>query len=210
MDQRWARAWFGATALCVLVGLAIQLAVTANFAGGHFHDTTSRVLNVFAFFTVQSNLIVGGTTLLLALHTERTSMVFRVFRLMGVVGITVTGIVYHVAIARLLDLDSWALVADQLLHTVVPLLAIIGWFVLGPRRLTSARVAQLTVLFPAGWLIFTLARGAAIHWYPYHFIDVNKLGYLKASVNAAWVALLVFAIAAGASAIDNRLARRPH
>jgi len=208
VDQKWARPWFAATALCVLVGVVVQLFVAADFTGGHFHDPTSRVLNVFVFFTIQSNLIVGVTTLLLALKLERTSMWFRVFRLMGLVGITVTGIVYHVAIRAFLELDSWGLFADHLLHTVVPVLAIVGWLVFGPRGLTSVRVAALTVLFPLVWFVFTLIRGAIIDWYPYTFIDVNTLGYLKVAINAVWIALLVFGLAAGATAIDGSLSRR--
>ena len=79
---------------------------------------------------------------------------------MGIVGITVTGIVYHVAIRAFLELDSWALVADHLLHTVVPVFAIVGWVLYGPRRFTSPRVAKRTVLFPLVWFAFTLTRGA--------------------------------------------------
>lgn len=41
----------------------------------------ARTLNQFAFFTIQSNLIVGGTSLLLAIRPNRTSTVFSVFRL---------------------------------------------------------------------------------------------------------------------------------
>ena len=203
MEDEIARRWFVATAAAVAAGIVIQLFVTADFTGGHFTNTTSRVLNVFVFFTIQSNLLVGVTTLLLALRPERTSLAFRVFRLMGIVGITVTGIVYHVAIRSFLELDRWALVADHLLHTVVPVLAIVGWVLYGPRRLTSQRVARLTVLFPLVWFAFTLTRGAVIDWYPYTFIDVNHLGYFKIAMNAMWIALLVFALAAGATAFDG-------
>ena len=51
-------------------------------------------------------------------------------------------------------------------------------------------------------------RGAAIHWYPYPFIDVTRLGYGKAILNCFWVALLLFGLAAGATALDSRLGRR--
>ncbi len=202
-NRKLARRWFAATAAAVAAGIMIQLFVTADVTGGHFTNTTSRVLNVFVFFTIQSNLLVGATTLLLAIRLERTSLAFRVFRMMGIVGITVTGIVYHVAIRAFLELDRWALVADHLLHTVVPVLAIVGWILYGPRRLTSLRVARLTVVFPLAWFAFTLTRGAIIDWYPYTFIDVNHLGYFKIAVNAMWIALLVFALAAGATSFDG-------
>jgi len=54
---------------------------------------------------VQSNLIVGATTLPLAVRLDRTSPVFRTFRLFGLVAITVTGIVCHVALSKILSVD---------------------------------------------------------------------------------------------------------
>jgi len=151
--------WFGATAALVLTGIAIQIPVAANSTHGFFHGAFAA-LNVFAFFTVQSNLIVGATCLLLAVRLERASEVFDVFRLIGVVAISVTGIVYHVALAGLFDLDSWALAADMILHTAVPILVVVGWLFYGPRGRTSRRVARYALLFPLGYMTFTVIRGA--------------------------------------------------
>lgn len=61
----------------------------------------------------------------------------------------------------------------------------------------------------AVWLAFTLIRGAAIHWYPYPFIDVTKIGYAKTLLNCVWVSLLLLGLAAGATVIDGRLGRNP-
>jgi hypothetical protein len=81
----WARAWFGLTALVVVVGLVVQLFATADVQNGRFAALHSRLFNVFCFFTVQSNIIVGVTCLLLALQPDRRSAVFRVLRLDGLV-----------------------------------------------------------------------------------------------------------------------------
>jgi hypothetical protein len=64
-------------------------------------------------------------------------------------------------------------------------------------------------LFPFLWLAFTLIRGSVIHWYPYPFIDVTRIGYAKALLNCVWVSLLLLGLAAGATAIDGRLGRDP-
>ena len=90
---------------------------------------------------------------------------------------------------------------------MVPLLAVLGWLIFGPRGLTSRRVAWLSLLFPACWMAFTLIRGAVIHLYPYPFIDVSVIGYGKAILNAFWFALLLLGLAAGATALDSRLGR---
>jgi hypothetical protein len=208
MSDRRARRLFAITAAVVGAGLVIQLFVAADNTNGRFTDATARVLNVFTFFTIQSNILVGIATLLLAIRLDRPSLLFRVVRLMGMVGIVVTAIVYHVAIRAFLHLDSWALAADHTLHLVVPVLAVYGWLRYGPRGLSSPTVARLTVLFPLAYFAGSIVRGAIIDWYPYTFVDVTHLGYFKVFVNAVWIALLVFAVAAGATALDTWLGRR--
>jgi hypothetical protein len=207
MNAKWARPWFGATALAVLVGIVIQAFVTANTAG-RFNPATARVLNLLAFFTIESNLIVGATSLLLALRPDRRSTLFRTFWLIGVVAIALTGIVYHVALRGLFDLDSWAQAADVILHTAVPILAVLGWLMFGPRGCTSPGIVRLTVLFPACYMAFTLVRGAFIHWYPYPFADVDALGYGRVITNSVWISLLFVGLGAGAHALDQRLSRQ--
>ena len=65
------------------------------------------------------------------------------------VALTVTGVVYHVALASIFDLDGIHQLGNQLVHTVVPLLTVLGWLIFGPRGQTSRRVAWLSLLFPA-------------------------------------------------------------
>ena len=190
----------------MLAGVALSV-YSAVKTPGRFHTGIERGFNTFAFFTIESNLIVGGTTALLALGWTGP-LTFRTFRLIGLVAITVTGVVYHVALASLFDLDGLHQLGNQLVHTVVPLLTVLGWLIFGPRGCTSRRVAWLSLLFPACWLAFTLIRGAVIHWYPYPFIDVAAIGYAKAILNSFWVSLLLLGLAAGATALDSRLGPR--
>jgi hypothetical protein len=199
--------WFGLTALAVLVGLVVQVLVVADRQTGFFDTPTERALNVFAFFTIQSNIIVGITSFLLALRTDRTSIVFRVARLTGIVAITITFVVFHVAIAHLFEFESWSLVADRLLHAIVPILAVVGWLMYGRRGLAPRRVMWLSLVFPVAWCIFTLIRGELVGWYPYHFIEVGALGYTKVAVNCLSVAVLYLGVAGGLSTFDGWLAR---
>jgi hypothetical protein len=193
----------------VLAGLTIQLVVTARDTSVFGGSPLGRALNVFSYFTILSNLIAGGTSLLLALNPARSSTVFRVFRLTGLVAMAVTGLVFHVALSRLLDLDTWAQAANQLLHTVVPVLVVAGWCIFGPRGLTSWRVARLTVLYPLGYGIFEMIRGPLSDgFYNYPFVNVKELGYLRVCINSAWIALLFAGLAAGATALDKYLRTR--
>ena len=90
-------------------------------------------------------------------------------------------------------------------HTVVPVLAVAGWALIGPRRRFSRRIAWLSLIFPVCWLAFTLIRGAIAHWYPYPFIDVTQLGYGLTAVNCVWMALLFLGLAAGALRPADRM-----
>ena len=85
-----ARALFATTAALVLVGIVIDWAVVVDATDGYFSTPAARVFNMFCYFTVQSNLIVGVTCLLLALRLDRRSELFGVFRIAGVIDIAIT------------------------------------------------------------------------------------------------------------------------
>src|SRR6201996_9810775 len=100
MSAKWARLWFAAPALCAAAGVTLSV-VSAVQTRGHFPTGTERAFNTFAFFTIQANLLAGATALLLAIRLDRPSLVVGTVRLIGLVSITVTGIVYHVALSGL-------------------------------------------------------------------------------------------------------------
>lgn len=206
MNQRWARPWFAVIAACVLLGVGLQLFISADDSGVFGGSPLNRALNVFAFFTIQSNVLVGITCGMLAVKLTWNSTVFAVLRLMGVVGMTVTGIVFHVALSGLLDLDTRAQLANQLQHTVVPIMTVVGWVAFGPRGSTSRTIAWLTLIYPLAYMAFTAVRGPfASDFYPYPFTDVHVLGYFRVVVNGLWVTLLFAGLAAAATLLDKRL-----
>lgn len=209
MAERWARIWFATTAAVAIVGLVIEAVVTATVGGGYFASAGSRLLNMLFYFTIQSNVIVAVTTLLLAVRLDRSSAVFRYFRLAGVVGITVTGVVYRAVLADNAHFVGLGVVADTLLHAVVPVLAVLGWAVFGPRRQFTWRLAPAVLIHPALWLTLTLVRGSLIDWYPYYFVDASRVGYGRVAVNAATLAGLFLAFAYAATLLDRVILRRP-
>ncbi|HEX6446467.1 MAG TPA: Pr6Pr family membrane protein [Streptosporangiales bacterium] len=203
-----ARAWFAFTAVAVLVGIVIQLVVSATATAGFFTSAAARTANVFAYFTVESNLIVGTTSALLAVRPHRDSTAFRVFRLAGITGIVLTGVVYHTVLVGLVQLTPWGTVADVILHSVVPVAAVVGWLAFGPRGRCSMRTVWWSLLFPVAWLALTLARGPFARFYPYPFVDVTTLGYLRVALNCLVVGAGYVAIATLATAYDRWRLRR--
>jgi hypothetical protein len=203
------RIWAAVTGAIVVAGIVIQLMVTANGHDGFFPDNPERVFNVFAYFTIQSNLLLGGTVLLLALQPDRpTSRLFNTLRLNGVLCIAVTGIVYHLVLAGTDEPRGWAWVANFLLHTAAPLAGVLGWLAFGPRGLTDWRITGWSIIYPLLWLAFTLVRGAFVNFYPYPFVNVDEHGYGRVLLNCLLVAVLFLALAGGATSLDRRLHRK--
>jgi hypothetical protein len=208
MSARAARYWFAATALCAVAGIVISVINAWSDSSGVFSPGIARGANVFAYFTIESNLLTGAASALLAVRLDRGSTAFKVLRLTSLIAITVTGIVFHLALARLLNLSGWHAFANELVHTIVPIMSVVGWLLVGPRGLIDRRIVWMSLIFPLSWLAFTLIRGAITPWYPYPFIDVTQLGYARALLNCLWVAILMLGLAAGAAVIDPRLPGR--
>jgi hypothetical protein len=201
--DRLARAFFGLTALAVLVGMVVQLYVSAGLTGSQFTTVGARIVNVFCYFTIQSNLLVGITTALLAIRLDRTSTVFRGFRLSGLIAITVTFAIYHLILAGDAQFTGAAAVADTILHTIVPLLAILGWLAFGPRSAVTWRIVLVSLVFPLWWIALALVRGPLVDFYAYPFIDVRVLGYPRVFVNLALVAVLFVGLAAVVMLVES-------
>ena len=165
--------------------------------------TSTRVWNVLSFFTIWSNILVTVVALLLTLDPRRQGRVFNVFRIASLVMITITAIVYTLVLAPIWNPTGLVKVADETLHYTVPTLAILSYLLVGPRPRFSARTLWWSLAIPLVWIAYTLVRspnitwtrdGVTHHWYPYHFIDVDDLGYGTVLRNSAGVFLLLAAV----------------
>ncbi|BEP15689.1 Pr6Pr family membrane protein [Acidothermaceae bacterium B102] len=201
----WGRRWAGLTALAVAIGLGVQCYDTLTSQPGHWQNVGTKLFNILFFFTVESNILVVITTALLAWRWERTSTAFASARMMALTGITLTGIVYHAVLGGLVELSGAGLLADILLHTVSPVMVVLGWLVFGPRRLTTPTAVRVSIAFPLLYLVVTLVRGPIVHWYPYPFLDVATKGYAQVAVGSLAVAVVFFAVAFGTSWLDRKL-----
>lgn len=203
-----ARLWFAVTALAVVVALAIQIPLTASAGDddAFFSTPAYRVLNLFMFFTIWSNILVAVVSARLAAGARLDGAGWRVARLAGLVAITVTFIVYNLVLRGLAELSPWESVANELFHTVVPLLTAIGWGVFGPRDRTSWRVVWWTLVMPVGWAVVTMIRGEVVGgWYPYPFLDVTEVGYPAALTAIGVVGVVFVALSATAHLVDRAL-----
>lgn len=206
MRQRLFRLWN--IAIVVLVALVVPTNVVLAWQEetGMFATPLDRALNTLCFFTILSNSLVGYVSYMLFKGKSAASG-FAIARHTALVCITVTSIVYHVLIAGTHELTGLNVITDIFLHTVIPLLYVIGWFVYGPRGLSSWTVAWKSLLFPIGWAIFAMIRGAIVGYYPYEFMDVRDLGYAQTLITMGFVTVFFVILTVLYRSIDRVLTK---
>ena len=206
--SRVGRSWHIVTFAVAAFALAFQLFLIAS--GDNILDSTAaagrleQVRRYFSYFTIQSNFLVA-VSMVFIIRERLGSQLFRVIRLASLIGITVTGIVAAIALPPSPNYTTGSLVCDRLLHVVVPALTFIGWVAFGPRGVVRREDLLPALVWPVAWLVATLALGPLVTWYPYPFINVDRIGLGRTLLNCAVIALLFLALGALARWADRRL-----
>jgi hypothetical protein len=201
------RVAMGLNAVVAAVALAIKFGEAATTADPQFPTVFGRVANELCYFTIQSNLIVFAVCAVLAVR-PRSPRIAGAPRLVGLVCISVTGVVYYALLAADTHFVGIAKVGDVLAHAVSPILYAGTWLVLGPRGHLRRRHAAQMLIFPIGWIALTLVRGSIIHVYPYDFVDVRANGYAAVIVTIIGMTAAAGALAAAAVSYDRRATQR--
>jgi hypothetical protein len=198
-DRRTASRAFH-TLLAVVVALSVLTELGRSISGANIlvpaddPGLGTRVLRLFSYFTIQSNILVLAGVLPLVRDPAHDGRGWRVLRLTSLLGITVTGLVYVFVLGPALHPTGLGWWTNAGLHYVAPVLAVGGWLVLGPRPRVTAATVGWSMAWPLAWIGYALALGALTDWYPYPFMDVGVIGYPAALRNLAFVAVLAVVI----------------
>ena len=111
-------------AVAALTGVVLEVAIALVDGPGTASSQAERLVRLFSYFTIQSNLLVGVVSVLLAARPARDGTVFRVARLDALLCIAVTGIVYNTVLRGLQDLTSAGQVSNLVLQLGATLLAV--------------------------------------------------------------------------------------
>lgn len=148
------------------------------------------IFNFISYFTILCNLLIAFslTAMIVAPNTKlgkffssitvQTSVALNIF---------IVGLVYNMVLRGIWDPKGWQLVADNLLHVVVPVLYVLYWIVFIPKGTLNWKSGIEWAYFPLAYLIYSLIRGHFVGWYPYPFIDVTKFGYIRVLINSGFV-----------------------
>ena len=97
--------------------------------------------------------------------------------------ILVVGLVYNLVLRPLREAKGLEILADELLHAVVPLLFMIFWIFFVEKSRLNWKDAYAWLIYPFVYLVYSLIRGSIIKQYPYFFIDANILKPMEILIN---------------------------
>lgn len=143
------------------------------------------IVRFFSFFTILTNIIVAISFTAVLFSANQTNGFFTDPKVASAVAvyISIVGLVYNIILRFLWAPQGLQRLVDEALHSLVPVLFILYWCLYVPKENLKWKDAFPWLLYPFIYLVFILIRGASSHFYPYPFIDVNKLGYNPVFIN---------------------------
>jgi len=189
-------------AALVIVGI-LGIALTAHsslFMGG---------ISVFFFFTVQSNIFIIAMALVflanevVVLVTKKSfanELLLRI-KYVATVASTITFLVFFTMLAPLLGPEYLLSFNNFSLHAIVPILAIIDFFLFDIDIHLTYRISLIALIAPFCYMIFVyvgsifkLQYGENLY-YPYFFMDYKTNGFFfeKGFGIIPWIIILLIA-----------------
>ncbi|MBC2690476.1 MULTISPECIES: Pr6Pr family membrane protein [Pseudomonas] len=194
------------------LGLSIQLylvfygrwSVEASLLGG--------LVSYFSYFTVLTNTLVAAVLTSAATTRESRGRTFLLQPWVSsgiAVSISVVGLAYSLLLRHLWHPQGWQLIADELLHDVMPLLFVLYWWRCVPKGHLRLGHIGLWAIYPLLYFAYVLLRGRSLGIYPYPFVDVEKLGYPQVFLNASGILLGFVVVALVVLGLDRWRGSRP-
>lgn len=188
----------------VLIGIALLgwLALVVQLYLMILNRTASlpeTLVRFFSFFTILTNILVAGTCSVLAWgqRSPRYAFFARGTTLTAVaVYIAVVGLIYNGVLRQLWQPQGMQRLVDELLHLIIPVLFVIYWLAWAPKRELRWNSFWAWLIYPLVYVIYALLRGSFSGFYPYPFIDIASLGFMRVMFNSLGVTLvfLIFSL----------------
>jgi hypothetical protein len=163
------------------------------------------IIRYFSFFTILTNILVAYCfTTHLIRSRDKDGKFFSHSKTVTAIAvyIVIVGIVYNTVLRQIWEPSGLQLVVDELLHSFIPLLFISYWLLFVPKANLRWIDVLSWLLYPMGYMVYVMIRGAVSGFYPYPFINPESIGYGKVLLNSALlciafllVSLLLIAVA---------------
>jgi len=190
------RLFAGAGAAIGWFALGLQLRLAIGFSLAHGFPVAHGLVVYFGFFTVWTNILVALVLTTACLRPAARGFFARPgTQSAALVYIAMVAIIYSLLLRHLWIPARAQLIADSLLHDVLPPLYLAYWIAFVPKGELRWIDPIYWLVYPVAYFVYILLRGALISSYPYSFLDAAVLGYSRLAGNA--VILLATFLAAG-------------
>jgi hypothetical protein len=158
---------------------------------------TFRSGNFFSFFTIEANLFAAIILIVSAVALLRgaSSRLLTMLRGAATLYMITTGIVFSILLS---GLDPGVLTAvpwdNIVLHYIMPVVLLLDWMADPPAQSISFRRALIWLVYPVGYVIYSLVRGSLVGWYPYPFLNPDTNGYVGIGLVSVGIAVVVLAL----------------
>lgn len=167
---------------------------------------SEMTIRFFSFFTILTNSLVAIYFTLITFKSKSSSLslLHKPGTLTAITTyITIVGLVYQIILRHLWQPKGLQMIVDELLHTLIPLIVIIYWYLYENKSLVTYKNIPKWLIYPSIYLVCILIRGKFSNFYPYPFINVTNLGLLKVCINS----ILLMALFVGLSALFVKIGK---
>ena len=201
-----ARVYAAGSALIAWFGFALQIVLFLQIG----RTGLEAFLLLTSYFTTFSNIIAALCLTAVALSWNAPpARFFRKPRVAGAAAVytCASSLIYILGLRHLWDPQGWVLLADILLHYVMPILYAVFWVAFAPKGRLRPWDAVGFLVVPLAYAAYVLARALATGFFPYPILDVGRVGWAAAVANGALLAAVFLALGAFLVLADRLLAR---
>lgn len=160
----------------VIAALALASLVAQWVYLMDFRNTgpVETLVDMARFFTILTMVLVVAAfthAWLSPIHTAGASLLASL-----TLAVVMTGVVYHVLLARFWNPAGIGIAADWGLHTVVPVTVFLWWLVHAPKTALVWADLPVFALWPSVYMAYALGLGTLDGVYPYPFMDPTIAG----------------------------------
>jgi len=159
------------------IGILILVAVISQAL--YIHNVGAlNIVNFLSYFTNLSNILAGVIFIFSGLYLAQSrnpNAKDDIIRGAATLYMAVTGLVYITLLSGE-DLGLLMPWVNFVTHILAPIVIVSDWLYQPPRTKLVTKQISWWLIFPAGYLVYTLIRGSIVGWYPYPFLNPATVG----------------------------------
>ncbi|MCI3938335.1 Pr6Pr family membrane protein [Chryseobacterium aahli] len=176
-----------------------------------FYISSDTFTNVISYFTILCNSLIAVSLSFSALLPKtKLGKFFSELSVKTAIAlyIFIVFAVYNTVLRGIWKPTGWQLFLDNMLHVAIPILYILYWMFLVTKSKLNWKNGFYWLIFPLIYLIYSLIRGSAVGWYPYPFLNVDKLGFGQVMINISLMLIVFLVSGSTLIAINNKFEKK--